>query len=82
MHPKYPNIFKPIKLGPIELRNRFYASPQSMPLNILGKPTDDFIHYNVTRAKGGVGLIFLSMASMQRGRTSLAVPIHAYGASL
>ena len=25
MHAKYPNVFSPIKLGPIELRNRFYS---------------------------------------------------------
>jgi len=69
MHPAYPHTFTPIRLGPVELRNRFYASPQSMPLNILGKPTDDFIHYNVARAQGGCGLIFLSMALLSRGRT-------------
>jgi 2,4-dienoyl-CoA reductase-like NADH-dependent reductase (Old Yellow Enzyme family) len=69
VHPKYPHVFSPIKVGPVELRNRFYASPQSMPLNIGGKPSDDFIHYNVARAKGGCGLVFLSMAAHTRGRT-------------
>jgi len=49
VHPRYPNVFKPIWLGRVELRNRFYASPQSVPLNLLGKPTDDFADYNLTR---------------------------------
>ncbi|RYD89895.1 MAG: hypothetical protein EOP50_16825, partial [Sphingobacteriales bacterium] len=69
MHPHYPKIFSPIRLGPVKIRNRFYASPQSMPLNIGGKPTDDYVHYNAARAEGGCGLIFVSMASSTRGRT-------------
>ena len=62
MHPKYPNVFSPIKLGPVELKNRFYSSPHAVPMNILGKPTDDYIDYNVARARGGCGLIVLTMA--------------------
>ena len=69
MHPKYPKVFSPIKLGPIELRNRFYSSPHAVPMNILGKPTDSFVHYNVARAKGGCGLIILSMSAHERLRS-------------
>ena len=69
MHPKYPHIFSPIKLGPVELPNRFYSSPHAVPMNFLGKPTDDFIHYNVARAKGGCGLLILSMAGYGRSRS-------------
>ncbi len=69
MHAKYPNIFSPIKLGPVELRNRFYSSPHAVPMNILGKPTDAFVQYNVARAKGGCGLIILSMAANERLRS-------------
>ncbi|ORA10371.1 hypothetical protein BST14_20510 [Mycobacterium arosiense ATCC BAA-1401 = DSM 45069] len=69
MHPKYPNIFTPIKLGPIELTNRFYSSPHAVPLTIgAGKPTDDYIHYNVARVKGGCSLIMLTMTMHLRGR--------------
>ena len=69
MHPKYPNVFSPIKLGPVELPNRFYSSPHAVPMNILGKPTDDFIHYNVARTRGGCGLLILSMAAHGRVRS-------------
>ena len=69
MHPRYPNVFRPIKLGPVELKNRFYSSPQSMPHNTAGKPTDDFIAYNAARAEGGCGLIMVSMACSTRGRS-------------
>ena len=30
VHLKYPNVFTPVRLGPVELRNRFYMSPHSV----------------------------------------------------
>ena len=66
MHEKYPRVFSPIKIGPVELKNRFYASPHAMPMNIRGKPTDDYVQYNVARAKGGLGLLMLSLTIPER----------------
>lgn len=66
MHAKYPTMFSPIKLGPVEVPNRFYSSPHAVPMTIMGKPTDDFVHYNLARAKGGCGLINLSLATHGR----------------
>ncbi len=69
MHPKYPRIFSPIRLGPIELANRFYMSPHAVPMAVGTKPSDDFIHYNVARIKGGCGLVMLSTSLHGRART-------------
>lgn len=68
-HHRYPLTFSPIRIGPVELRNRFYSSPHAVPLTLLGQPTDDFIHYNVARARGGCGLIVLSLAAHNRIRS-------------
>lgn len=68
MHPKYPRIFSPIKLGPIELSNRFYMSPHSVPMAVGTKPSDDFIHYYVARVKGGCGLVMLAATLHGRAR--------------
>ena len=69
MHPKYPNIFKPIRLGPVELPNRFYMSPHAVPMAVGTKPSDDYIHYNVERVKNdGCGLIILTMTLHGRSR--------------
>lgn len=66
-HPKYPHVFSPIKLGPIEVPNRFYSSPHICPLTTdTGAPTDDFIHYYVERIKGGCGLAIVSLAGHER----------------
>ncbi len=68
MHPKYPRIFSPIKLGPIELTNRFYMSPHSVPMAVGTKPSDDFIHYYEARVKGGCGLVMLAATLHGRAR--------------
>ncbi|MCV7234609.1 hypothetical protein BST20_23135 [Mycobacterium branderi] len=70
VHPRYPRVFSPIRLGPVELPNRFYSSPHAVPMTIgAGKPTDDYIHYNVARVKGGCSLIMLTMTMHVRGRS-------------
>jgi 2,4-dienoyl-CoA reductase-like NADH-dependent reductase (Old Yellow Enzyme family) len=74
MHPKYPRVFDPIKIGPVELRNRFYSSPHGMPMAIGGKPTDDYLHYNLARAKGGVGLLMSSLTIPDRSRGAQPSP--------
>jgi len=66
MHAKYPRVFSPIRLGPVEVRNRFYSSPHAMPMSLAGKPTDDYVHYNAARARGGVGLIMASLTIPER----------------
>src|ERR1700740_2571565 len=65
-HPKYPHVFSPIRLGPVELKNRFYSSPHAVPLNWLGAPTADYLAYVEARAKGGCGLVMLRMAAFHR----------------
>src|SRR5438094_6502354 len=68
-HPAYPNIFKPIRLGPVEIPNRFYFSPHGVPLSVGSAPGEDFIAYNVERVKdGGCGLVITSMTVHERGR--------------
>lgn len=69
MHAKYPNIFRPITLGPVEVPNRFYYSPHATPQTTLtGGPTQDYNRYILARAEGGCGLIILSMSAFERSR--------------
>lgn len=67
MHPKYPHVFSPIKLGPVDIPNRFYSSPHICPLTTsTGAPSEDFIHYYTERVRGGCGLAILSLAGHER----------------
>ena len=70
MHPKYPHVFKPIKLGPVEVPNRFFFSPHGVHLTVGSKPTNDYVAYQAARARGnGAGLIICSMTVTEAGAT-------------
>jgi 2,4-dienoyl-CoA reductase-like NADH-dependent reductase (Old Yellow Enzyme family) len=75
MNPRYPNIQRAIKLGPVELKNRFYSSPHICPTTTgRGAPTEDFNAYYATRARGGPGLIMVSMSVPARARGVMPTP--------
>ena len=52
------NLFRPIKIGPMEVKNRLVMAPMGTNLaSHEGEITPSFIRYYTTRARGGVGLI-------------------------
>ncbi|MBO7730521.1 MAG: hypothetical protein J6S31_06655, partial [Lachnospiraceae bacterium] len=53
----YPNLFKPIKIGGVMVRNRIFAAPIGHPDSILGKWTDDAIAFYERKAMGGVAVV-------------------------
>lgn len=75
MHPQYPNVFSPIRLGPIEIPTRFFFAPHGSSLSAGTKPTDDLLFYSVERVKsGGCGLVVMALAAHERGRTRQPSP--------
>ncbi len=52
-------IFQPIKIGPVEIKNRIVMAPMAIHDYTVtgGAPTNQAICYFNARAKGGVGLI-------------------------
>jgi 2,4-dienoyl-CoA reductase-like NADH-dependent reductase (Old Yellow Enzyme family)/thioredoxin reductase len=64
---KYPRVFQPISLGPVEVKNRVYMPPHGVPLEVPvpgfgpnGMPAAELAYYYAERAAGGAGLIFQS----------------------
>jgi len=53
----YKNIFQPINIGEMKLRNRIVLAPMATGYSEKGRVTERQIQYYVERAKGGVGLI-------------------------
>ena len=75
MHPKYPNVFSPIRLGPVEIPTRFFFAPHGSSLSAGTKPSDDLVSYSVERVKnGGCGLVILALVAHERGRTRQPSP--------
>lgn len=58
MHPQFPNLYTPIQIGPLVLRNRVIASPSSQndiePNGTLGRHN---IAYYARKAQGGAALV-------------------------
>lgn len=77
-HPKYPHVFSPIRLGPVEIPNRYFFAPHGSALSAGSKPTDDLVAYSAERVKdGGCGLVIVALAAHDRGRTRQPSPHRA-----
>lgn len=54
----YEHIFKPIKIGPLTVRNRIEVAPHEPKLATWdGLITNEFITYTANMAKGGAGIV-------------------------
>lgn len=54
----FTHIFSPIKLGPIELKNRIALAPMNETMSgVNGEATEQMLSYFAARAKGGTGLV-------------------------
>lgn len=59
-NPYFPNLFEPIQIGKVEIKNRVTMSAMGCTYRASsGEPTERSIHHYVQRAKGEVGLIIL-----------------------
>ena len=68
----FPQLFSPLRLRGIEVKNRFVFQPHFNALSdVHGQPTPDTQAYHEERAWGGAGLIIDgSMATMPEGQMS------------
>ena len=62
---KYNNLFSPIKLGEITVKNRIFMPPISTNLADKGYVTDTLVEHYAARAKGGVGLIVTEVTTVE-----------------
>jgi 2,4-dienoyl-CoA reductase-like NADH-dependent reductase (Old Yellow Enzyme family) len=75
MHPKYPHVFSPIRLGPVEIPTRYFFAPHGSALSAGSKPLDDLVAYSAERVRGGgCGLVVVALAIHERGRTRQPSP--------
>lgn len=60
---KFENLFKPLRIGKVEIRNRIAMPPMVVAYaGPNGEVTDQLISYYEARAKGGVGLVIVEAA--------------------
>lgn len=69
----YENILKPIKIGPLMLRNRIEVAPHEPKLATWdGLLTNDFITYTATMAKGGAALVTIGDSAVTQAYADTA----------
>jgi len=78
---EFKHLFTPIELGPITLRNRIYMTPHATMFTSDARdnlPGETIALYMAERAKGGAGLVELSMAiiGQEVGQTSPDTDAH------
>ena len=58
MTKKFEHLSKPIKIGPIELKNRMVLAPMNETMSgVNGEATEQMLSYFAARAKGGAALV-------------------------
>ncbi|MFQ6067714.1 MAG: hypothetical protein ACE5K3_10645 [bacterium] len=70
---KFVEMWKPIKIGSVEIKNRFSMAPMCCGFVDHGSLTEQYISYFARRARGGVGLIVTSPAMAYTGGSVLHV---------
>ena len=64
---QFKHAMKPIKVGPITLKNRIQFAPHAINMvNELGEPTDSFVRYVDAQARTGVGLLTIYATPVDR----------------
>ena len=76
MSEKYAKLFEPIKIGGVEIKNRFFMSPMGNfgYVDEQGALTDAAVDFYVERAKGGMGLIFTGFCIADEGIEDAETP--------
>ncbi len=62
--PTFPNLFSPLRIGGVTLKNRIFSSGHDTVMAEDGLVTDRLVAYHEARAAGGVGLIVLQAAGV------------------
>lgn len=58
---QFKYLFSPIQIGPFTVKNRIMVPPHGPLMNERGLPTEEFISYEIEKAKGGAGWVCMSV---------------------
>lgn len=77
-HARYPNVFRPLALGPVQVRNRILVPAHTTNYGADNLPTDRHLEYHRARAAGGVGLIVFEAIRVHRSSLGRAQGVNGY----
>lgn len=76
MMQKYSNLFEPVRIGKLQIKNRFVFAPMG-PAGLTtedGAFTQRGVEYYVERAKGGAGLLIVGVTFVENEIEKFAMP--------
>ncbi len=80
---KFEYLFKPFRLGDVDLKNRIVFQPHYTALNYKnGMPSDQEAFYYEERAKGGAGLLILYSVGCTLNGTMASCNIHGWNPNI
>jgi 2-enoate reductase len=76
MKEQYRNLFQPIKIGKLEIKNRFVMAPMGPGglCDLDGTYNERGVEYYVERARGGTGLIMTGVTMVENDIEKCALP--------
>lgn len=77
-HARYPNVFRPVALGPVQVRNRILVPAHTTNFGADNLPTDRHLEYHRARAAGGVGLIIFEAIRVHRSSLGRAQGVNGF----
>ena len=77
-HANYPNVFQPLDIGPVTVRNRIFVPAHTTSFGDDNLPTDRHLAYHRARAAGGVGLIIFEAIRVHRSSLGRKQGVNGY----
>ncbi len=78
MSDMFPNLFSPLTIKNVTLKNRVFSTGHMTTLVTGYKPNDDLVAYHEARAKGGAGLVIIEVALAHESAVYTSHSIAAY----
>lgn len=77
-HPAYPNVFRPLRIGATEVRNRIFVPAHTTNFGENNLPSERHLAYHRARAAGGAGLIIFEGIRVHRSSLGRQQGVNGY----
>ncbi len=77
-HPDYPHVFRPLRIGATDLRNRIFVPAHTTNYGADNLPTDRHLAYHRARAAGGAALIVFEGIRVHRSSLGRQQGVNGY----
>ncbi len=75
---RYPHVFRPLRIGPTEIRNRIFVPAHTTNYGEDNLPSDRHRAYHAARARGGAGLIIFEGIRVHRSSLGRRQGVNGY----